>query len=129
MKELLIAYIKTHPGEIKLFFAVFVGAVMVARLPKQVGAVNAVRGLFSGVVAGFTIPCLSFYVMNASVEKWYLVGVFSGYLGNYAWQLLDNLVRPVANEPWQFIVKYISQHLKQYLTKLINNNNNGNASS
>ena len=129
MNELLIALIKTHRHELKLFFTVFVGAVMVARLPKEVGAIEAVRGLFSGLVAGFTVPCLVLYVLDASFERWYLVGVFSGYLGNYAWQLLDNLVRPVASEPWQFIVKYISEHLKQYVTKLINNNNNGNAST
>lgn len=128
MNELLIALLKSYRHELKLFFAVFVGAVLVARLPKQVGAIEAIRGLFSGVVAGFTVPCLILYVFDASFEKWYLVGVFSGYLGNYAWQLLDNLIKPVASEPWQFIIKYVMDTLKQYLTKLINNNN-GNASS
>lgn len=131
MDKIIVDYLRGHPGEILLFFFAFAGAIIVAGRTKTATRKEALTGLFSGVVFGYALPALVLMYKGADFRSWYLVGAFTGYIGNRGWTLIDNVMDPLMKDPWAFFNKYawgsIKQYLKQFITQIMKEKDDGNS--
>lgn len=106
MNELIVIWTKL-PGEGKLLLVCFIGSTVNALRNKSMHPLEALLRLVTGVIGGGAGGWIVLLLLDAETAKWWVSGIFWGYLGNSFWVFSENAAKPVVKDPWTTILNYV----------------------